>query len=145
MDAQREEVKKHIAKLSDDLSVRQESINLLKSRLTNLKSFKETIAKVLDIDTSLAEKIQTLFRERGIMIVSILKAIGMAIGVLVELCFLVVVVFNPYLTYWLEFLWVSKLESPWVGEQESWTGKHNNLLHLTPKLLQQLRHHNKLA
>ena len=47
-------------------------------------SFKETIAKVLDKDTSLDEKIRTLFREQGITIASILMAIGMAIGVLVE-------------------------------------------------------------
>ena len=47
-------------------------------------SFKETIAKVLDKDTSLGEKIRTLFREQEIMIASILTAIGMAIGVLVE-------------------------------------------------------------
>ena len=39
---------------------------------------------MLDKDTSLAEKIQTLFREQGITIPSILTAIGMAIGVLVE-------------------------------------------------------------
>ena len=38
----------------------------------------------MDKDTSLAEKIRTLFREQGIMIASILTAIGMAIGVLVE-------------------------------------------------------------
>ena len=47
-------------------------------------SFKETIAKVLDKETSLGEKIRTLFREQGITIVSILTAIGMAIRVLVE-------------------------------------------------------------
>ena len=47
-------------------------------------SFKETIAKVLDSNTSLAEKIRTLFREQGITITSILMAIGMAIRVLVE-------------------------------------------------------------
>ena len=47
-------------------------------------SFEETIAKVLDKDTSLGEKIRTLFREQGITIASILMAIGMAIGVLVE-------------------------------------------------------------
>ena len=47
-------------------------------------SFKETIAKVLDKDTSLGEKIRTLFREQGITIASILMAIRMAIGVLVE-------------------------------------------------------------
>ena len=39
---------------------------------------------MLDKDTSLAEKIHTLFREQGITIASILTAIGMAIGVLVE-------------------------------------------------------------
>ena len=39
---------------------------------------------MLDKDTSLAEKIRTLFREQGIMITSILTAIGMAIRVLVE-------------------------------------------------------------
>ena len=47
-------------------------------------SFKETIAKVLDKDTSLGERIRTLFREQGITIASILMAIGMAIRVLVE-------------------------------------------------------------
>ena len=47
-------------------------------------SFRETIAKVLDKDTSLGEKIRTLFREQGITIASILTAIGMAIRVLVE-------------------------------------------------------------
>ena len=41
-------------------------------------------SKVLDKDTSLAKKIRTLFREQGITIASILMAIGMAIGVLVE-------------------------------------------------------------
>ena len=67
------------------MKVRQESIDLLKGRLKNqITSFKETIAKVLDKDTSLPEKIRTLFREQGIMVASILKAIGMAIGVLVK-------------------------------------------------------------
>ena len=62
-----------------------ESISLLKGRLKNqITSFKETIAKVLDKDTSLGEKIRTLLREQEIMIASILTAIGMAIGVLVE-------------------------------------------------------------
>ena len=58
-----------------------ENILEFKSQIT---SFKETIAKVLDSNTSLAEKIRTLFREQGITIASILMAIGMATGVLVE-------------------------------------------------------------
>ena len=71
--------------MNDELATRQESIDLLKGRLKNqITSFKETIAKVLDKDTSLGQKIRTLFREQGIMITSILTAIGMAIRVLVE-------------------------------------------------------------
>ena len=82
---QHEELRKRLEKLNDELKVRQESIDLLKGRLRNqITSFKETIAKVLDKDTSLGEKIRTLFREQGITIASILTAIGMAIGVLVE-------------------------------------------------------------
>ena len=81
----KEDITKRIDALNDGLATRQESINLLKGSLKNqIMSFKETIAKVLDKDTSLGEKIRTLFREQGITIASILKAIGMAIGVLVE-------------------------------------------------------------
>ena len=81
----KEDITKRIDDLNEDLKVRQESIDLLKGRLKNqITSFKETIAKVLDKDTSSGEKIRTLFREQGIMIASILTAIEMAIGVLVE-------------------------------------------------------------
>ena len=81
----REDITKRIDALNDELATTQESIDLLKGRLKNqIMSSKETIAKVLDKDTSLAEKIQMLFREQGITIASILTAIGMAIGVLIE-------------------------------------------------------------
>ena len=81
----REDITKRIDALNDELATRQESIDLLKGRLKNqIMSFHETIAKVLDKDTSLGEKIRTLFREQGITIAFILMAIGMAIGVLVE-------------------------------------------------------------
>ena len=81
----KKEITKQIDALNDELVIRQESIDLLKVRLKNqITSFHETIAKVLDKDTSLGEKIRTLFREQGITIASILTAIGMAIGVLVE-------------------------------------------------------------
>ena len=78
-------IEARVSKLEEDLKVRQESIDLLKGRLTDqITSFKETIAKVLDKDKSLGERIRTLFREQGITIFSILTAIGMAVGVLVE-------------------------------------------------------------
>ena len=54
----REYITKQIDKLNDELKVRQESIDLLKGRLkSQITSFKETIAKVLDKNTSLTEKI----------------------------------------------------------------------------------------
>ena len=81
----KEDITKRIDNLNEDLKVRQESVDLLKGRLKNqVTSFKETIAKVLDKDTSRAEKIRTMFREQGITIASVLTAIWMAIGVLVE-------------------------------------------------------------
>ena len=81
----KEDITKQIEDLNDELKVRQESIDILKGKLKSQNtSFHETIAKVLNKDTSLAEMIGTMFREQGITIASILMAIGMAIGVLVE-------------------------------------------------------------
>ena len=54
----KEDITKRIDDLNEDLKVRQESIDLLKGRLkSQIMSFHETISKVLDKDTSLAEKI----------------------------------------------------------------------------------------
>ena len=52
--------------------------------MNQITSFKEMITKVLNKDTSLAEKIRMLFREQCIMIASMLTAIEMAICVLIE-------------------------------------------------------------
>ena len=68
-DPMREDITKRIEALNNELSTRQESIDLLKGRLkSQITCFRETIAKVLDKDTSLGEKIRTLFREQGITI-----------------------------------------------------------------------------
>ena len=84
-DAMREDVTKRIDDLNDELATRQESIDRLKGRPKyQITSFKETIAKVLDKDTSLGKKIRTLFKKQGITIASILTAIRLIIGVLVE-------------------------------------------------------------
>ena len=64
-DAVKEDITKRIDDLNENSKVRQESIDLLKGRLKNqITSIKETIAKVLDKDTSSGEKIRTLFREQ---------------------------------------------------------------------------------
>ena len=65
-DVQRKEFRNRIKELNDDLKVRQEHIDLLKGDLSNqTTSIKEMIAKVLNKDTSLGEKIRTLFIEQG--------------------------------------------------------------------------------
>ena len=76
---------------TDDLPMREllgleKQLRSIRSSLHSLQitSFREMIAKVLDSDTSLAEKIRMLSREQGITIASILTAIRMAISVLVE-------------------------------------------------------------
>ena len=57
-DGMKEDITKRIDALNDELATRQESVDLLEGRLKNqIMSFKETIAKVLDKDTSLGEKI----------------------------------------------------------------------------------------
>ena len=53
------------------------------------------INKVLKEDTTLGERLKTLFREQGITIVSILTAIGMMLVLLLRLLFRQVVVEQP--------------------------------------------------
>ncbi len=50
---------------------------------SQVNRMRETISRILHEDTTLAERIRTLFREQGITIASILTAIGMAISALV--------------------------------------------------------------
>ena len=63
----------------------EKNISDLKYELgSQISKIKETISKVLDSDTTLGEKIRTLFREQGITIFSVLTAFGMVIGFMVE-------------------------------------------------------------
>ena len=50
---------------------------------SQINRIRETIRRVLHEDTTLAERVRTLFREQGITIASILTAIGMAVSTLV--------------------------------------------------------------
>ena len=64
--------------------VRLEALSTNKAALrSQINKIRETIRRLLHEDTTLAERIGTLFREQGITIVSILTAIGMAISTLV--------------------------------------------------------------
>ena len=79
------EVEDRTKNLNDELTARKEEIDILRGKLkSQITGIRETIAKVLDSDTSLAEKIRTIFREQGVTIVSILTAFSAVVAAIVE-------------------------------------------------------------
>ena len=85
-DDQRNMIEDRIGKLRGELTERNKEIDILKGEASKqINQIKESITKFLNKETgTLGERIRTLFKEQGIMIVSILTAVGMAIGVLIE-------------------------------------------------------------
>ena len=85
-DDQRKMVEDRIKKLRGELTERNKEIDILKGEASKqINQIKESITKFLDKETgTLGERIRTLFKEQGITIVSILTALGMTLGVLIE-------------------------------------------------------------
>ena len=85
-DDQRDMIEGRLGKLRDELTERNKEIDILKGEASKqINQIRESITKFLDKETgTLGESIRTLFKEQGITIVSILTAVGMAIGVLIE-------------------------------------------------------------
>ena len=85
-DDQRKMVEDRIKKLRGELTERNKEIDILKGEASKqINQIRGSITKFLDKETgTLGERIRTLFKEQGITIVSILTAVGMAIGVLTE-------------------------------------------------------------
>ena len=85
-DEQREEVRARLQRFQDEQKAISDQIRILKGRYSNqIYQIRESIMKFLDKETgTLVERIRTLFKEQGITIVSILTAIGMALGFLIE-------------------------------------------------------------
>ena len=83
----RDRIRKLESVLSDIELERQARLEALFTNRATLRSqinrIRETFRRLLHEDTTLAERIRTLFREQGITIASILTAIGMAISTLV--------------------------------------------------------------
>ena len=79
-------IEDRIKRLRDELNERNKEIDILKGEASKqINQIKESITKFSDKETgALGERIKTLFMEQGITIVSILTAVGMAIGVLIE-------------------------------------------------------------
>ena len=85
-DEQREEVRARLQRFQDEQKAISDQIRILKGRYSNqIYQIRELIMKFLDKETgTLRERIRTLFKEQGITIVSILTALGMILGVLIE-------------------------------------------------------------
>ena len=85
-DEQREEVRARLQRFQDEQKAISDQIRILKGRYSNqIYQIRESIMKFLDKETgTLGERIRTLFKEQGITIVSILTALGMTLGVLIE-------------------------------------------------------------
>ena len=85
-DEQRKEIHDRITNLKDRLQAHNDEIKILKDKFSSqVTQIKETFKKLMDKDKTLGEKIRILFREQGITITTLLTAIGMTIGFLVEL------------------------------------------------------------
>ena len=82
----RNRIEDRLRKLRGELTERNKEIDILKGEASKqINQIRESITKYLDKETgTLGERIRTLFKEQGITIVSILTAVGMAIGVLIE-------------------------------------------------------------
>ena len=70
--------------LQQERSARLEALSAVRDDLrTQVNRIKETVQRVLHENTTLMERIKTLFKEQGITIASIITAIGFAISTLV--------------------------------------------------------------
>lgn len=78
-------ISKRIRDLEIERSAILEVININRDKLrSQVNRIKETVTKILNEDTTLGERIKTLFKEQGITIVTVLTAFGLLIDVIVN-------------------------------------------------------------
>ena len=85
-DDQRDMIEGRIKRLRGELTERNKEIDILKGEASKqINQIRGLITKFLDKEMgTLGERIRTLFNEQGLTIVSVLTAVGMTIGVLIE-------------------------------------------------------------
>lgn len=82
--AVKERIIQRIDELQQERSLRLEALSETRHNLrSQVNRIKETVQRVLHENTTLMERIRTLFKEQGITIASIITAIGFAISTLV--------------------------------------------------------------
>ena len=83
-DEQRREVEKRLERLKEEHSDQQQKVSKNKKELqSQFDSIRLADEKVLDGDTTLGEKIKTIFREKGITIIAVITAVGTIISTIV--------------------------------------------------------------
>lgn len=83
-DATKRRIAERLRGLQDERASRLEAAAANRDALrSQIQRMRETINRILHEDTTLAERIRTLFREQGVTIASIVTAIGMAVTALV--------------------------------------------------------------
>ena len=81
---QAKEVRGRLSDLKEERKARLELVTQNRKDLqSNIARIKQTVERVLDSDTTLAEKIRTIFREQGLTIGAILTAFGLLISTIV--------------------------------------------------------------
>ena len=83
---------KNLQEKTEKIKTLEEEIEVLDSEIreydgkfrSQFQRIKQTIDKMLHQDLTLGEQIQTLFREQGIAIASVITALGLAIGMIVQ-------------------------------------------------------------
>ena len=79
-----DQIEREIQKSEDQLRATEDSIGALNQESrSQIRQIRDSLLRVLDKNTTLAERVRALFRVQGVTIVSILTAIGMAISTLV--------------------------------------------------------------
>ena len=80
-----DQIEHEIQKAKDQLRATEDSIDALNQESrSQVRQIRDSLLRVLDKNTTLAERVRTLFREQGVTIVTILTAIGLAISTLVQ-------------------------------------------------------------
>ena len=80
----KDSIRERIDKTESEQYYRLKALLINRNKLTNQVSrIKQTIAKILDGNTSLAEKLRTLFMEQEIVLAAIFTAISMIISTIV--------------------------------------------------------------
>lgn len=77
-------IEARLKELNDERKARMEVLNISRERLIGqIQRIKDTFNKILHEDTTLGEKLRTLFKEQGITLASIITAIGFIISTIV--------------------------------------------------------------